>query len=442
MIALLAVLAAAAGPDTLRLAAGVHAGPLVLTRPTVVLGAPGAVLRGPGRGTVLEIAAPGTVVRGLAIEGSGRDPDHYDAGVHIRADSVTVEDVTIRDVLFGVYLERSRGSVLRRLDIAGPPGVPESERGDGIELYASHDLVIADSRIATVRDGIFFNYSDGVRVIGNRVSHVRFGLHYMYSHENRFERNVFTDNVAGAVIMFSRGLVVTDNVFAWNSESRSYGLVLQNATDPVVRGNAFVGNAIGVFFDDVIRGTFTDNVVAANWLALRLYANSEATRITGNAFVGNTFDVAGGGSTGEQYVLCAADRGNYWDAARADGYDLDGDGVLDAPHAASAPLAELALTRPGLRLFLASPAARALDWAERTFPVFAIAEVVDSCPLVHPPRPEMLAQLPAAPAGAAGAAGGAAGQELAAAAMLGAGGMALVLPRRLGRGRGGRGGRR
>ena len=435
MIALLAVLAAAAGPDTLRLAAGVHAGPLVLTRPTVVLGAPGAVLRGPGRGTVLEIAAPGTVVRGLAIEGSGRDPDHYDAGVHIRADSVTVEDVTIRDVLFGVYLERSRGSVLRRLDIAGPPGVPESERGDGIELYASHDLVIADSRIATVRDGIFFNYSDGVRVIGNRVSHVRFGLHYMYSHENRFERNVFTDNVAGAVIMFSRGLVVTDNVFAWNSESRSYGLVLQNATDPVVRGNAFVGNAIGVFFDDVIRGTFTDNVVAANWLALRLYANSEATRITGNAFVGNTFDVAGGGSTGEQYVLCAADRGNYWDAARADGYDLDGDGVLDAPHAASAPLAELALTRPGLRLFLASPAARALDWAERTFPVFAIAEVVDSCPLVHPPRPEMLAQLPAAPAGAAG---GAAGQELAAAAMLGAGGMALVLPRRLGRGRGGR----
>jgi nitrous oxidase accessory protein len=430
VIALLVVLAAA-GPDTLRLAPGLHPGPLVITRRTVVLGAPGAVLRGPGRGTVLEIAAPGTVVRGLAIEGSGRDPDHYDAGLHIRADSVTVEDVTIRDVLFGVYLERSRGSVLRRLDIAGPPGVPESERGDGIELYASRDLVIADSRIAAVRDGIFFNYSDGVRVVGNRVSHVRFGLHYMYSHENRFERNVFTDNAAGAVIMFSRGLVVTDNVFAWNSQSRSYGLVLQNATEPVVRGNAFVGNAIGVFFDDVIRGTFTGNVVAGNWLALRLYANSEATRITGNAFVGNTFDVAGGGSTGEQYALCADGRGNYWDAARADGYDLDGDGVLDVPHAATSPLAELALTRAGLRLFLASPAARALEWAERTFPVFAVAEAVDSCPLARPPRPEMLARLPAAPAGAAG---GTAGQGLAAAVMLGAGGLALALPRRLGRG--------
>lgn len=423
MIALLAILA---GPpsDTVRLGAGIHPGPMVITRPTVILGEQGAVLQGSGKGTVLDIRAAGTVVHGLTIRGSGRDPDHYDAAVHVLADSVTLEDLVIRDVLFGVYVERSRGAVLRRLDIEGSTGLPESARGDGIELYASRDLVIAESRISGMRDGIFFNYSDSVQVTGNRVSRVRFGLHYMYSHENRFQDNVFTHNVAGAVIMFSRGLVVRGNAFAWNSESRSYGLVLQNATEPDVRDNVFVGNAVGVFFDNVLRGRFSDNVVAASWLGLRLYANSEGTRITGNALAGNTFDVTGGGVAG-QYQLCVDGRGNYWDGAARDGYDLDGDGVLDAPHGATSPLGELALSREGLRLFVTSPAAGSLEWAERTFPVFDVGGVVDSCPLAHPPAIAMLSRIPEARAD-----GGASGQRLAGAAMLGVGALGFVLMRR------------
>lgn len=424
MIALLAILAGSLPSDTVRLTAGVHPGPMVLTRPTVVLAEPGAILQGAGRGSVLEIRASGTVIRGLTIRGSGRDPDHYDAAVRVLADSVTLEDLVIRDVLFGVYLERSRGTVMRRLDIEGPPGLAESARGDGIELYASRNLVIAESRIATMRDGIFFNYSDSVRVTGNRVSRVRFGLHYMYSHENRFQDNVFTHNVAGAVIMFSRGLVVRGNAFAWNSESRSYGLVLQNATEPDVRDNVFVGNAIGVFFDNVIRGTFTGNVVAANWLGLRLYANSEDTRINGNALAGNTFDVTGAGAAG-QYRMCVDGRGNYWDATAGDGYDLDGDGVLDTPHAATSPLAELALSREGLRLFVNSPAAGSLQWAERTFPVFDFSGVVDSCPLAHPPSIAILSSIPRARAD-----GGASGQRLAGVALFGVGMLGFVLMRR------------
>lgn len=386
--------------DTVRLAPGVHFGPLILTRRTVVLGEPGAVLRGAGAGTVLEVRAPGSVVRGLRIERSGRDPDRYDAGVLVAADSVVLEDLVIRDVLFGVYLKQVRGVTLRRLDIAGPPGLPEGRRGDGITFYYSRDVVAEDNRIADVRDGMYFSYSDSVRVSGSTVTHVRFGLHYMFSHANHFTRNVFTDNAAGAVIMNSRGVSVIDNVFAWNAGARSYGLVLQQATDPVVTGNLLVGNGIGVFFDNVIRGTFTDNVVAGNWLGLQLFPNSERTVVTRNAILANTFDATGGADT-TAYRLCVAGRGNYWGATRG-GYDLAGDGVLDAPHAASSPLAELALTHHGLRLWLESPAARALSWAERTFPVFAVAGATDPCPLGAPPRPATLTRLPVAPATHAG----------------------------------------
>jgi nitrous oxidase accessory protein len=433
VIALFALLLGAQPGDTLRLGPGIHPGPLVLERPTVVLGEPGAVLRGGGRCTVLEIrvGARGSVVRNLRLERSGRDPDHYDAAVHVLADSVTLEDLVVRDALFGVVLEHARGAVLRGLDIEGTPDRRESERGDGILLYDSRALLVASSRIAFMRDGIYFSYSDSVEVRDNRVSHVRFGLHYMFSHQNVFAHNVFSDNAAGAVIMNSRGVVVTDNVFAWNAGSRSYGLVLQTATDPLVRDNVLVGNGIGVFFDNVVRGDFRGNLVAGNWLGLELFANSEATVVTGNAMVGNTFDSRGGGESGNAggsgYRFCDGGRGNYWATAAADGYDLDGDGVLDAPYAAGAPLAELGRDREGLRLFLGSPAARVLEWAERTFPVFDAGGAVDPCPLAAAPRVAMLARTPAAPAGQVGGLGG---QRLASLSLLIIGIAVLGTPRR------------
>lgn len=390
-------------PDTVRLGPGIHPGPLVLTRRTVLLGAPGAVLRGDGRGTVLVVRARGSVVSGLVIENSGRSPDAYDAGVRVAADSVTLEDLTVRNTLFGVYVDQARDVVLRRLSVSGFPAAREGDRGDGISFYYSRAILAEENTITRVRDGIYFSYSDSIVVRDNRVSHVRFGLHYMFSHENRFEHNVFTDNAAGAVIMNSRNVTITGNVFAWNAGVRSYGLVLQTATEPSVQGNTFVGNGVGAFFDNVIRGTFAHNLVAANWLGLQLFANSENTTLVGNAVVGNTFDASGGGSAGA-YALCQAGRGNYWSSAR-DGYDLDGDGVLDAPHDASSPIAELALQRESLRPLLDSPAARALGWAERTFPVFATAGAVDSCPLARPPLLAATAELPAAPAAQLGGTG-------------------------------------
>jgi hypothetical protein len=70
--------------------------------------------------------------------------------------------------------------------------------------------------------------------------------------------------------------------------------------------------------------------------------------------------------------------------------------VLDEPFAASSPLAELARTREGLRVFLGSPAARMLDWAEQTFPVFQLDQAEDACPAARPPQVATLVSLPPA----------------------------------------------
>lgn len=378
ILLLLPLLAAQA--DTLRLGPGIHPGPLVLSRPTVVLGAPGAILRGSGRGSVLRIEAPGSIVRNLRIEHGGRNADTDDAGVLVLADSVVLESLVIRDILFGVYLKEVRDVLLQGLDIEGPAGLPESQMGDGIHFFHSRRVVARENRIRRVRDGMYFAYSDSVSVTGNDVSQVRFGLHYMFSHRNRFERNRFSDNAAGAVLMNSNGLVVRDNIFAWNRGSRSYGLVVQTTTDARIEGNTIVGNGIGIFLDNAIRARVTRNLVASNWLALELFPNSEATVLVGNSIVDNTFDAAGGWAQGA-YQLCEEGRGNFWSAARRNGFDLEGDGVLDLAYPASSPLGEMARERESLRLFMTSPAARVIEWAERTFPVFDVPQIVDPCPL-------------------------------------------------------------
>jgi len=133
--------------------------------------------------------------------------------------------------------------------------------------------------------------------------------------------------------------------------------------------------------------------------------HSDAVLFSGNGKGARCDCACSTSRTRAAYALCAAGRGNYWSAAAADGYDLDGDGVLDAPHDASSPLAELALNRENLRPLLNSPAARALGWAERTFPVFTTAGVVDSCPLAHAPPLAALSALPAAPAAQLGGTG-------------------------------------
>ena len=62
---------AAAPNDTLRVEAGVHTGPIVISKPLTLIGEHGAEIRGNGRGKVVTIAADDVTLSGLRITGSG-----------------------------------------------------------------------------------------------------------------------------------------------------------------------------------------------------------------------------------------------------------------------------------------------------------------------------------------------------------------------------------
>lgn len=369
--------------DTIRLAPGVHAGPIRIDRPLVLIGEPGAVLDGGGRGTTVTVEADSVEIRGLTLRGSGRSLDHDEAAVKlVRCSGCRVIDNRIERPLHGVYLLEASDVVVRGNVILGPTEVPEARRGNGIHLFNSTRVRLEGNEIRGTRDGMYFSFSSGNRIEGNDVSGVRYGLHYMYSNDNVFERNRFTRSAAGAAIMFSSRIEFRENHFAENVGYRAYGILMQTAYHVSAERNRIEGNLVGIFLDMSERNRFAGNVIAGNGIGIDMIASAESNTFVENVIVANRTAVRKpNGDARNEWAQ--EGRGNYWGDPSV--YDLDRDGIGDRPYAAGDPFAGLAAGRPVLEIFTGTPAALALSWAERAFPMFDLPRVVDPVPLTAAP---------------------------------------------------------
>lgn len=375
-----AALAVARPGDTVRLMPGIHPGPLILrTRGVKVIGSRSAVVHGRHRGTVITVAADSVVLQGFAVRASGRSLDRDDAAVKLeRCVGCTVRELEIRDPLHGIYLLESDGVTIHGNDIVGAVELTESARGNGIHLFNSKGNSLLENRIRGTRDGMYFSFASGNLVTGNEVTHARYGLHYMYSDDNRFERNAFAGNAAGAAVMFSKRIVLRENVFARHVGYRAYGLLLHTGEDILAEGNRFEGNLTALFMDGSLRNTFRDNLIAGNGVGIDVLASAEQNTFTGNVFRHNRTAVRRVLGAGEN-AWSLDGRGNDWGDPAV--FDLDRDGIGDRPYHVGDPFLVLAASRPALEVYGGTLAARALSWAEEAFPVFGISRVADPAPL-------------------------------------------------------------
>ena len=370
----------ARGGDTVRLAPGVHRGPLTLRVAGVTLVGPrSAVVDGGRRGTTIILAADSVALEGFTVRNSGRQMDHDDAAVKIeRCVGCAVRRLAVRDPLHGIYLLESHGVAIEGNDILGSGDLTESARGNGIHLFNSTGNRLQRNRVRATRDGIYFSFAGGNLVQGNEVTGARYGLHYMYSDDNRFEENAFAENAAGAAVMFSKRILLRRNLFARHTGYRAYGLLLQTGEDIVAEENRFEGNLTALFLDGSLRNTFRANLIAGNGVGIDLLASAEQNTFTANVFRANRTSVRKVLGSGEN-AWSHAGRGNDWGDPSV--FDLDRDGIGDRPYRAGDPFLTLAAARPALEAYGGTLAAKALSWAEEAFPVFGVPRVVDSAPL-------------------------------------------------------------
>lgn len=418
------VLDSARDGDVFVLAPGEHKGPIRIERRVVLRGEPGATVAGNGEGSVISVYGPGVEIRGLTIEGSGRDLQAMNSGIYLEktAERALVENNRIIGNLFGVYVHGATGTRVLNNVIEGLQNIRLAEAGNGVSVWNAPDVTIDGNTIRYGRDGIFTISSRKDQFTNNRFEKLRFAVHYMYTNDSEVSGNVSIKNHVGYAIMYSNRLVIQSNV---SYRDRDHGLLFNYANFARIEGNLVAGGAIDVMSgpQDVAsdeRGMLPDTSAAAqagvrngpgkcvfiynanrnqfhnNWfegceIGVHFTAGSEGNEITGNAFVGNRNQVKYVGTRDLDWSK--GGRGNYWSDNPA--FDLNGDGVADTAYRPNDLVDRVLWTAPSAKILINSPAVQVLRWAQAQFPALYPGGVVDTHPLVvPPPRPKVGRSLP------------------------------------------------
>jgi nitrous oxidase accessory protein len=369
-------LARARPGDTLRLAPGVHPGPLTIDVPIRLVGAPGAVIDGGGNGTVLTLAADGIEVSALTIRGAGNDLSRDDSVVLLRdVRGVTVERCHVQAQAFGIYLRGgSRHRILRNV-VRGNPALPSQRRGNGIHLWHTEQNEVRGNRLINARDGIYLSFAHDNVIRGNTGAGLRYGIHYMYSERNTLDGNRFRTCTGGFALMFSMSNRIADNVAI---DNRDFGILCQQLERSLLVHNHSARNGRGLFVENSAGNRFAGNRVEDNGVGVFLTAGSEGNVFTGNDFDGNL--VQAFQDIHAPNIWSESGRGNAW--SDYTGFDWNGDGVGDVPYRLQTAVSALMARRPSARWFSASPALELMSWWEARM-VSADPGATDVAPLVR-----------------------------------------------------------
>ena len=360
--------------------AGRYEGTLVIRRPIVLDGRGVVTIDAGGKGSVVELHASKSVLRGLRFAHSGASHDTIDSGVQVRGKGNRIEGNDFEDCLFGIDLQQADENVVTENRIRSKP-FELGLRGDSVRLWYSRGNSITRNDIRDVRDMVVW-YSEGNTISGNRVRGSRYGLHFMYSKNNRVEDNLYEDNSVGVFLMYSDGLQLRRNRILRSAGPTGMGVGFKESSDVTLEDNLILGNSRGLYLDispyqPDMQNRFRDNRIAYNGVGVLFHSDWHGNVFEGNDFAGNFTQVAvdgGGGALRNDF------RGNHWDDYR--GFDRDEDGRGDTPYESYAYADRIGMDLPSAAFLRGSPLFEVIDFLDRLAPFSEPTLVVrDSAPL-------------------------------------------------------------
>lgn len=408
---LAAEVASARPGDTIVVPAGRHLVNLVVSVPLTLVGEPGAVIDGGGRGSVVTIEAPDVVVRDLEVVNSGGQIEEG-AGIKVLGDRVSIEDNVIEESYTGISVQGARQVRLVGNQVTGTGqvtvgaghamGVDQGEanaggstQGDGISLWDSEGALIRDNRVESVRDGIYLNFAREVMVDTNQILASRYALHGMYAEAVTVFDNDMVENLAGVVLMFTKDVDVARNRLTDSrSEGAGVAVILKDASTVMVMENVIARNRVGLQSEGSIQiggeSAIVGNRIASNRIGVALASSSDLF-FGSNSFEDNLTQVwALGPGVDRKNTWSYHGAGNHW--SDYPGYDLGDDGLGDVPYVAGGDAQALLAAAPSLEAYRLSPAYRLLEasqtWWSTRRPIVEDRRPlsVDIAPPAIPPR--------------------------------------------------------
>jgi nitrous oxidase accessory protein len=366
--------------DTILVMPGTYReGNIIIRKSVSIIGKDFPVLDGENKYEILTIHADNVLVQGLKFIDTGVASINDLAAIKVLdSKHVTIEGNQFLSAFFGIYLANSSWCTVKKNSLQGPDAAVEQQVGNGIHIWKCHHMKVSGNHIKAHRDGIYFEFVTN-SVIDENISeqNLRYGLHFMFSHNDEYRRNSFLKNGAGVAVMYTKGVIMEENLFEHNWGPASYGLLLKDIRDSFVRRNEFRSNSIGIFMEGSSRISFADNTFARNGYAVKLQASCDDNTFSRNNFISNTFDLATNGSL----VLNTINQ-NYWD--RYDGYDLDRDTVGDVPYRPVSMYSMVVERMPTAVLLWRSFLVFLLDKSEKAIPAITPENLKDDRPQMKP----------------------------------------------------------
>ncbi len=383
-----ALLAAKPG-DTIRVKKGIYYGNIVITTDNIsLIGEDWPIIQGEKKGNAVTIKAKHVLFKGFVVKGGGFSLLKDEAGIKlINAEGSKVIGNRLIDNLHGIYLFQSPKCIVSKNFIHGRDYLQQEKRGNGIHLWNSNFCIIRENELEYTRDGFYVSFSHYCHLDRNYIHNVRYGIHYMYSNHNYFDENVLFHNVAGLALMFGKYFYFKKNIVAHNRGFRAYGILWQDAIHAHSMENLVYDNSIGLYFDHSEICSVEKNWVINNDIGVVVLSSSEEIEFYENNFINNLtlLQVRGGKARNNYFYSRDKKVGNYWSQYR--GYDLNMDGIGDVPFPLINIYDDLTADYPEFRLFYLSPLAKALQLAEKVFPILEVPQyAVDLYPLVKPAK--------------------------------------------------------
>jgi len=367
--------------DTLILSQKQYAGPIRIPKTLTILGKNTPHIIGNGLGSVITVTAPGTVLKGLFVTGSGLSLETQDSGIFVdkSATGTIVAGNELSNNLIGIYLSGSKDAQVINNKITGRQDLRMNERGNGIQIWNAPGAVIESNDIRYGRDGIFVTTSKNNIFRGNQLRDLRFAIHYMYTNKSKVLNNLSINNHMGYALMSSTKLEVRGNL---SKGDRDRGFLFNFANNVIAKNNVVLGGPEKcIFIYNSNKNRFEENLLQGCEIGIHFTAGSERNVMTGNAFVDNRSQVKYVGTKWLEWS--EKGRGNYWSDHTA--FDLDSNGVADSIYRPNDLTDRIIWQYPSARLLTNSPAVQILKYAQSAFPAVHPGGVLDSAPLMQIP---------------------------------------------------------
>lgn len=360
----------ASSGSVIRLSKGIYKGNIVINKPISILAKEdGVIIEGLENGNVITIKSPHVKLEGLIITKSGRRADLMDSAVFINnAQHIAIENCTIKDSLFGIFMDNVRSSMILNNTISS---IDENIglRGDGLRLWFSHNNTIKNNKFIKSRDIVLMRSNDNT-IVNNYMQECRYALFIQHGKNNQIQNNTIKESAVGVMLEGSMDTNITDNTIAGHHGAQtSLGILLKGASNIHVEKNSLGECNQALYIDNSpkmreTKNWILDNKIMYSTRGLNFKNHSIKNVIKNNELFGNMDNIMTdnrSGRTNENEI-----EGNYWDDY--EGFDINKDNIGDSSYKKFLYLDQLWVDNPELLFFYGSPILSMLNFLLKLAP--------------------------------------------------------------------------